>query len=500
MPRGSDRKVVDPVLRLMAKQSVGVVRNLARNENNITHDLDAEIKKSDTVPVTKWNKFRVKGQRVLHGKYVLMLVVALCVLDCCLVITELILDIHAVKDALSTFQHGSDFHGSDYEKAPSNSSYDSTDSYLATERAPDVAHSVHRRASADGHPLPLTMEIAHGCHFASVAILGVLLVYVIFKVVFFGKEMFSKKLEMFDAFVVLASFALDLAFLDGLTNGPIENTAFILSFFVPWRVLRVVNSLVVAILDHEHYKLVLIYKSKKRVEITLDEVREELHEALNRIRKLKDLSLKSGVDEWKVNLCLVQAAKNDGKKNALSSFASFTFGAMTEKKPASKKLSNGISTQNPIRVPQLLEEEKTENKVTADKEKQSDGELRKRNNSTVSTETGHPKSLSGDSALSLSLDTEQSDSSHKAIKQTEDPDAVQTSPNNVHTANQSTVVNIPEKKQNNENKSEHTAIEISLPVSDKDKAQSKDEVDNGGLGISGHVNPAFISDDVSTKL
>lgn len=174
---------------------------------------------------------------------------------------------------------------------------------------------------------------------------------------------------------------------------------------------------------------------------------------------------------------------------------------MTEKKPSTKKMNNGMSTQqNSVRIPQLQEEKEKESKMTAYEEKKSDGELRKRNNSTVSSDTGHPKSLSGDSALSLSLDTDQSDSSPKAIKQTPHPDVVQTSPNSAYTESQTTAVNIPEKTQSNENKSDHTAIDISLPVSDKEKTQTEDTKESGGLGISGHDNPAFISDDVSTNL
>lgn len=46
----------DLYFQMMAKHSVEVVRSLARNENNITHDLESEIKKSDSLPQTTWEK------------------------------------------------------------------------------------------------------------------------------------------------------------------------------------------------------------------------------------------------------------------------------------------------------------------------------------------------------------------------------------------------------------------------------------------------------------
>lgn len=56
--------------------------------------------------LTRWNnrnttflrfRFRHKGALVLHSKHVLLLVVILNLVDCSLVLSELILDIHYVK-------------------------------------------------------------------------------------------------------------------------------------------------------------------------------------------------------------------------------------------------------------------------------------------------------------------------------------------------------------------------------------------------------------------
>ena len=48
--------------------------------------------------------------------------------------------------------------------------------------------------------------------------------------------------QLFDSFVVVASFIADLYFIDGLTNYPLESFVLILALMVPWRVIRVLNS------------------------------------------------------------------------------------------------------------------------------------------------------------------------------------------------------------------------------------------------------------------
>jgi len=47
---------------------------------------------------------------------------------------------------------------------------------------------------------------------------------------------------VFDATVVIISFVVDVVFLKGLQDFATEDALFILSFLLPWRVIRVVNS------------------------------------------------------------------------------------------------------------------------------------------------------------------------------------------------------------------------------------------------------------------
>lgn len=48
--------------------------------------------------------------------------------------------------------------------------------------------------------------------------------------------------QVFDAFVITVSWALDIAFWEGLWAHPENEAANIMIFILPWRVIRIVNS------------------------------------------------------------------------------------------------------------------------------------------------------------------------------------------------------------------------------------------------------------------
>lgn len=48
--------------------------------------------------------------------------------------------------------------------------------------------------------------------------------------------------QVFDAVIVLVSFSLDVYYIKGLTNYPVESFVLILTIMIPWRVIRVLNS------------------------------------------------------------------------------------------------------------------------------------------------------------------------------------------------------------------------------------------------------------------
>ncbi|KAK7487881.1 hypothetical protein BaRGS_00020928 [Batillaria attramentaria] len=74
---------------------------------------------------------------------------------------------------------------------------------------------------------------------------------VILKVFCAGSHFVKRKIEVFDAVIILASFVVDLVFLKGLQAFPIDDSIFILAFLLPWRVIRVVNTDPAALTEHK---------------------------------------------------------------------------------------------------------------------------------------------------------------------------------------------------------------------------------------------------------
>ncbi|KAH3740284.1 hypothetical protein DPMN_046986, partial [Dreissena polymorpha] len=109
-------------------------------------------------------------------------------------------------------------------------------------------------------------NVSYGLYKTSINILGIL---------FF---------EVFDTIVVSVSFVVDVALQRGLTHFKVQDALLILSFLLPWRVIRVVirttyacrthAGLIVAVLDHEHFRLKMLYKEKKMISTQLERLEE----------------------------------------------------------------------------------------------------------------------------------------------------------------------------------------------------------------------------------
>ncbi|KAH9494785.1 hypothetical protein Btru_020608 [Bulinus truncatus] len=101
---------------------------------------------------------------------------------------------------------------------------------------------------------------------------------------------------VFDAVVIIASFAVDLTFIKGLAEFAVEDSIFVLVFLLPWRVIRVVNSLVMAVIDHEHVKLRLLYSRKKKLDKTVETLRNETDELKGMLQDVRQFCIKEGID------------------------------------------------------------------------------------------------------------------------------------------------------------------------------------------------------------
>ncbi|XP_050410768.1 uncharacterized protein LOC126825243 [Patella vulgata] len=300
-------------------------------------------------------RFRKRGEKILHSKHIVIFVIFLTISDCALVIGELILDLYTVKKSLEKLEERSSRLMDGLEsKYPSEFSGDSrmldidyvidrlfhadiqwgagvdifqsnvTTDYSARNNTPHN-ETRHRRYAqrTDDYYIQSAMNrtnetavrhvywekndhtyaeyVAHCLHYASLSVLSILLIEVSLKILCAGSHFVKRKIEVFDAVIILLSFIVDLIFLKGLSNSAISDPVFILAFLLPWRVIRVVNSLVVAVIDHEHVKLRLLYSRKKKLDKTVDNLRNEVDELKSLLHEVRAFCIKDGMEEWKID-------------------------------------------------------------------------------------------------------------------------------------------------------------------------------------------------------
>ncbi|CAB3992398.1 Voltage-gated hydrogen channel 1 [Paramuricea clavata] len=81
-------------------------------------------------------------------------------------------------------------------------------------------------------------------HYMSIVILGLFLVEIVVKLYAFGLDFFHHKLEVFDAIVVIVSFALDIAYSGNMDAWDAVGLLVLLRL---WRVVRIVNGIVLSV-------------------------------------------------------------------------------------------------------------------------------------------------------------------------------------------------------------------------------------------------------------
>ncbi|GFR94105.1 voltage-gated hydrogen channel 1 [Elysia marginata] len=109
---------------------------------------------------------------------------------------------------------------------------------------------------------------------------------------------------VFDAVVVVTSIVVDLIFIKGLSEFAVDETIFVLAMLLPWRVIRVVNSLVMAVIDHEHVKLRLLYSRKKKLDKTVENLRNETDELKGMLQDVRQFCIKEGIDSTRIDSLL----------------------------------------------------------------------------------------------------------------------------------------------------------------------------------------------------
>lgn len=146
-------------------------------------------------------------------------------------------------------------------------------------------------------------HLTHTFHLGSMIILSILLAEALLKVFAMGKKVLHHKLEIFDAFVVSVSWALDVAFYEGIWAHPGTEAATILIFILPWRVVRIVNSFVLVIQEKDQVQLKIV---KQRLRLSVKKSKESTRKASSyktEVKQLQGLCRKYGASENEINAC-----------------------------------------------------------------------------------------------------------------------------------------------------------------------------------------------------
>lgn len=198
---------------------------------SVSDDTERVVEKSDTNSsivsddVTKPPQtVREHVAHIIHSRKFQILVICLVVLDCMLVISELLIDLKAFEQ--------------EAEVGHSLSESSTSSHTLVTNDEP--GDDVKQALEAAEQRKAATIIAAEVLHYCSIVILSIFLLEICAKLFAMGKEFFYHKMEIIDAVIVIISFALDIAFIDaeGLAS------AFgLLVLLRLWRIGRVVNGL-----------------------------------------------------------------------------------------------------------------------------------------------------------------------------------------------------------------------------------------------------------------
>ncbi|KAL5006920.1 hypothetical protein ScPMuIL_015726 [Solemya velum] len=167
--------------------------------------------------------------------------------------------------------------------------------------------SRHKREAAHGSEHGGTSEvyheITHTLHLGSLTILSVLVFETFLKVFAMGKKFLSHKLEVFDAFVIIVSWCLDVAFLEGFWSHPESEAANIMIFNLPWRVVRIVNSFVLVIQEKDQVQLKIVKQQYRGSVKRSQDMKMKIELYRIEIRNLHTLSRKRGASDREIQAC-----------------------------------------------------------------------------------------------------------------------------------------------------------------------------------------------------
>ncbi|KAL4224865.1 Voltage-gated hydrogen channel 1 [Mactra antiquata] len=158
-------------------------------------------------------------------------------------------------------------------------------------------------------------ELTHAFHLGSMVILTFLVLITYFKIFIMGKKFLHHKIEVFDAFIITVSWALDLVFWEGLWAHPEDEAANIMIFILPWRVVRIVNSFVLVIQGRDLLQLKIVKQQYRGSVKRANDLKMKVEIYRVEVKNLQSLAKRKGANEKEIQSC---AANGGGRRRRSS--------------------------------------------------------------------------------------------------------------------------------------------------------------------------------------
>lgn len=192
-------------------------------------------------PRHKPANWRGKLQDILHSTVFQITIVVMIILDCIFVIGELILDCEA------------------------NSAQPSTPTTV-----PALANPNMRMQATEPDKQKEEPTAALVLHYMSLSIVSLFLVEITLKIIAFRLDFFKSRLEVFDAFIVVVSFVLDIlsiVYKDQFT------ALQLLILLRMWRIVRVINGVILSVETNAEKKIEAQKRLREELELELEKFR-----------------------------------------------------------------------------------------------------------------------------------------------------------------------------------------------------------------------------------
>ncbi|XP_067946030.1 uncharacterized protein [Watersipora subatra] len=301
-------------------------------EQSIIGEEIAQLSEEYDLRAITWRQRMV---HFLHTMPVEVFMMFLVVLDVFIILSMFVLDMYVLeeqnqlldkkgKEILSYLNHSwpdihreilyqSNIDGA-YQTMVNAENYSYYSAGLAGGESDDV-HNIQKRASSGGakpyegnfgqkHLYDAALLIHNSTkanfilHYCSVAILSVFVIEVALKVIGYGKSYFKNKWEVIDGVVIIVSFSLDVAVSDQNFSHEVGKT--VLVVLLIWRVIRILNAMVLTSRARTMFRLRVLRKSKRLAEDKNKQLSVDIADLQAEVKRLRDLAKSYGADEHEI--------------------------------------------------------------------------------------------------------------------------------------------------------------------------------------------------------